>query len=99
MPYPSTSIYTCSTFITSFINKNSIVSTTKLDSTIKGIITFLNIEKKKESKNTRNSNTRASILIGYLNKLRIIYFLKRLKYLDSKEALKLNSKFYNPFFY
>lgn len=74
-----------STFIYRFINNNSIVSSTKVDSTIRFIIN--NLDKSRTS----------SILRKYLNILRVLYFLKRLKYKNLKEYKKLLSKYYSIF--
>ena len=59
-------------FINRVINKNkNIVTSTKIDSTIKAIINnFI-------STNNNNSNL---IYINYLNIIRIIYYLSRVKY-------------------
>ena len=60
-------------FITTTINSSSIVKSTKLDSTIKAIIN-----------NYKNLSTKeSSLVIEYLNTLRIVYYLKRLKYYNS----------------
>ena len=57
-------------FISNTINNSSIVNSTKLDSTIKAIINNYKRLNSKES----------SYIIQYLNTLRIIYYLKHLKY-------------------
>ena len=70
-------------FITRFINNCSIVKSSCLDKTIKAIInTYL----KNNSKEKYNS------LIDYLNKIRVIYYLKRLEYRDSKKVKELKGK-------
>lgn len=60
-------------FITKFINKCFIVKPSRLDKTIKAII----------NNYTKDDNPK---VINYLNKLRIIYYLKRLEYKDSNKA-------------
>lgn len=74
-------------FINKFINYNKIVPSTKIDSIIKAIINnFIN------KKDENNSYT---IIIKYLNIIRIIYYLKRLKYYNNSLFLKHISKFFN----
>jgi hypothetical protein len=71
--------------IISTINKSYIVKSTKLDSTIKAIINNfkkLNIES-------------SSTIINYLNIIRVIYYLKRLKYYNNTKYLNTISKFNN----
>ena len=58
-------------FINKFVNNSKIVSTTKIDSTIKAIINNFIFN------NNNNSN---NIIINYFNIIKIIYYLKRLKY-------------------
>ena len=65
-------------FITTSINRSLVVKTTKLDSTIKAIINSF--------KNKDN------IIIEYLNILRIIYYLKRLKYYNINKFKNTLSK-------
>ena len=69
----STTTLTPYTFIFRFINKCPIVRSSRLDKTIKAIITLY----------SREGNTE---LITYLNKLRIIYYFKRLEYLNPIKA-------------
>lgn len=68
------------------INKCPIVPSSRLDRTIKGIIN--NLEKKYKDN-----------LIIYLNKLRIIYYLKRLTYRNLNKAKEYKGKLgvNNPF--
>ena len=67
------STLTSTSFIKRFINNCPIVKSTRLDKTIKAII--------------NNYSLKGNIeLINYLNKLRIIYYLKRLEYKDSTKA-------------
>ena len=61
------------TFALRFINNCPIVKSSRLDKTIKAIITSY----------AKDDNTE---LISYLNKLRIIYYLKRLEYRDPLKA-------------
>lgn len=56
-------------FIKNYINSNPIIRSTCLDRTIKAIINYLSYNPK---------------VVEYLNRVRVIYFLKRAKYLDSK---------------
>jgi hypothetical protein len=72
-------------FISNTINNSSIVKSTKLDSTIKAII---NNFKRLDSKES-------SYIIEYLNTLRIIYYLKRLKYYNSTRYSTTLSKYFN----
>lgn len=67
-------------FLLNVINNCSIIPSSKLDRTIKGIINSLEGEYKED-------------LLSYLNKLRIIYYLKRLEYKDSKKAKEYKDKF------
>lgn len=57
-------------FTTRVINNSKIVTTTKVDSTIKAIIKNF----------SKNIDIDTSILIDYLNTIRVVYYLKRLKY-------------------
>ena len=82
MPY----ILDIKDFITRFINNCSIVKSSCLDKTIKAII---NSYLKKNSEEKYNS------LINYLNKIRVIYYLKRLEYRDSNKAKELKGKLTN----
>ncbi len=72
-------------FITTFINNSSIVKSSYLDRTIKVIINKyrINIIKALDS----------AFIIDYLNKIRIIYFLKRLNYFNRAKALRLRGTF------
>jgi hypothetical protein len=72
-------------FISNTINYSSIVKSTKLDSTIKAII---NNFKRLDSKES-------SYIIEYLNTLRIICYLKRLKYYNSTRYSTTLSKYFN----
>lgn len=70
-------------FINKFINNSSIVSSTKIDSTIKAIINnFIN-----------NYNKNNYIYIKYLNILRIVYYFKRLKYYNYNSFKKQLGKY------
>ena len=60
-------------FITRVINNCSIVPSSKLDRTIKALINNYRV---------RGEDS----IIEYLNKLRIIYYIKRLEYKDSNKA-------------
>jgi hypothetical protein len=60
-------------FINRFINNCLIVKSSRLDKTIKAIINTYNKSNRKE-------------LRDYLNKIRIVYYLSRLEYKDSKRA-------------
>lgn len=71
-------------FLLNVINNCSIVPSSKLDRTIKAIINSLEEEYKED-------------LLSYLNKLRIIYYLRRLEYKDSKKAKEYKDKS-NPFY-
>ena len=71
-------------FLLRIINNCSIVPSSKLDRTIKAIINSLEEEYKED-------------LLPYLNKLRIIYYLKRLEYKDSKKVKEYKDK-YIPFY-
>ena len=64
---------TIKTFIRSFINTYSKVPSSRLDRTLKALI------------NTFTKESREDI-VDYLNKIRIIYYLKRLEYKDSALA-------------
>lgn len=66
-------------FLLKVINFCSIVASSKLDRTIKRIINSLEEDYKED-------------LLSYLNKLRIIYYLKRLEYKDSKKAKEYKDK-------
>ena len=70
-------------FITSTINRSNIVKSTKLDSTIKAIISSYLV----------NLDIDSSIIIEYLNTLRIIYYLKRLKYYNFEKYLYTIGKY------
>lgn len=81
-----TSSFTLKSFLISYINKSSIVLSTRLDKTIKALI---NSYSKKEE--TSYSTSR---IINYLNKLRVVYFFRRLDYKDSNKAKELKSKYF-----
>lgn len=66
-------------FLLKVVNKCPIVPSSKLDRTIKAIINSLEEEYKED-------------LLPYLNKLRIIYYLRRLEYKDSKKAKEYKDK-------
>jgi len=70
-------------FITRFINKCPIIRSSRLDTTIKAIINNYSNKNKEE-------------VVGYLNKIRIVYYLKRLEYRDTKRVRALKSTLY-PF--
>ena len=71
-------------FLTTFVNKCSIVKSSRLDKTLKAVI---NKYSKREIESLDSS-----FIIGYLNKLRIIYYLKRLEYFNRAKALRYKSK-------
>ena len=62
-------------FINKFINPNKLISTTKMDITLRAIITY----------------NREPLLRDYLNILRIIYFLNRLSFKNPSKARYLKS--------
>ncbi len=64
--------YTIEYFVRNYINNNNIVKSTKLDSTLKAIIN--------NYKNNLNYIESTKEVVDYLNILRVIYYLKRLKY-------------------
>lgn len=76
-------------FIKQYINNSTKVSSTKIDKTIKYLINTLN---------TMLEIRSSSILIDYLNNVRIVYFIKRLKYYDFKQYLELTSKYSTLYF-
>lgn len=82
----STSI---ATFILNTVNTSIIVSSSRLDKTIKAII---NNKREKGSKYSRD-------LIEYLNILRVIYYIKRLKYKNHLVYRQTLSKFITTFVY
>lgn len=65
--------------ISRVINSCSIVPSSRLDGTIKAIINYYRARED-------------WILIDYLNKIRIIYYIKRLEYRDSNKARDLKGK-------
>jgi hypothetical protein len=70
------SITTLKDFIINFINNSPKVFSSRLDKTLKAIINnYLSLNKENDY----------NIFITYLNKLRIIYYLKRLEYKDKVE--------------
>lgn len=68
-------------FITNIINNCPIISSSRLDKTIKAIINNIKIDNLEE-------------VVDYLNKLRIIYYLKRLNYKDSSKAKYYKGKYF-----
>lgn len=70
---------TTTSIIKEYINNSRIVPSTCLDRTLKGIISY------------RWENP---TLVEYLNKLRIIYYIKRLRYYNFREYKKLLGKIY-----
>ena len=71
-------------FINLFINNSCLVPRTKLDNILKAIIN-----------NYKGKNTIISIkIVEYLNQLRIIYYLQRLKYYNIAEFKRQNSKLF-----
>ena len=72
-------------FIRTTINNSNIVKSTKLDSTIKAII---------NNYKARNI-IKSDYIINYLNILRIIYYLKRLKYYNNNKYTYTLSKYLN----
>lgn len=72
-------------FLTTFVNNCSIVRSSRLDRTLKAVIN-------KYSKN-KLEILDSSFIISYLNKLRIIYYLKRLDYFNRAKALRYKGKF------
>jgi len=68
-------------FITKFVNSCSIVKSSRLDKTIKATINYYS--------NRSRDDPLSNFVINYLNKLRIIYYLKRLDYLNREKALRL----------
>lgn len=79
MSYNSTSY-----FIRNFINNSNTIKSTRLDNSIKAIINHY------RELNLSNSN----YIINYLNILRIIYYLKRLKYYNNSKFIYTSSKLY-----
>ena len=74
---------TISYFIRNYINNSTIVKSTKLDSTIKAIIN-----------NYKTFDTELGrYIVDYLNILRVIYYLKRLKYYNNTKYIYNLSKF------
>lgn len=76
--------------ITKVINPSTTVSTTKLDITLKGVINYLREDYTSTSRE----------IVDYLNMLRIVYYLARVKYYNKEEFKKLNSKYttFYPYF-
>lgn len=69
-------------FINKYINNSPKVPSTKIDKVLKAIInTYRSI---------KDSNSR--ILIDYLNRVRVVYFIKRLKYYSPKDYRECISK-------
>lgn len=67
-------------FIIKFVNKCPIIRSTRLDRTLKALINNYNRKNDLE-------------ITDYLNKIRIIYYLKRLEFRNNTLALKYKSKF------
>lgn len=74
---------TLSKFAKDYINNSRDTSTTKVDKTLKAIINTYNRD---------SSITSSSTFIEYLNKLRTLYFLERLKYYNPTKGLEIKSK-------
>ena len=72
-------------FIKTSINRSLVVKSTKVDSTIKAIINSF-----------KNKN---STIVEYLNILRIVYYLKRLKFYNIIKFKSTFSKFSILFFF
>jgi hypothetical protein len=66
-------------FIKTSINRSSIVTPTKVDSTLKALINSL--------------KEKSTILVDYLNTLRIVYYMKRLSYYNNSKYKATLSKF------
>ena len=81
MPYNSRLI-----FIKRYINKSSLLPTSKLDTTIRAVI----------NRFIKDRSTLSPLVIEYLNILRIIYFLKRLKYYKLDRFSDLSRKSNTP---
>jgi len=64
-------------FITLYVNNCPLVKSSRLDKTIKATINYY----KTTLKDIDYSN-----FINYLNKLRVVYYLKRLEYRDREKA-------------
>ena len=77
------SLVTESSFVYKFINKNPFVSSTKLDAILKGTI------------NNFKGDPSYSFFVTYLNKLRIVYFLKRLSYKNASKTWEYKGKSFN----
>ncbi len=77
--------YTIEYFVRNYINNSNIVKSTKLDSTLKAIIN--------NYKNNLNYIESTKEVVDYLNILRVIYYLKRLKYYNINRYQYNISKF------
>lgn len=71
------------TFITRFINNSPDVKSSRIDKTIKAIINNLRTRR----------DLQALEIIEYLNKVRIIYFIKRLKYYNFAKYKEILGKY------
>ena len=80
---------TLSSFTSYYINNSLDVPSTKVDKTLKAIINNF----KRDS-----LDSSSTIIVDYLNKLRTLYFLERLKYYNPSKERDLKSK-YNPKFF
>ena len=74
-----TTSLTAAEFIQTSINRNLVVKSTKNVSTMKAII---------------NSFKNKYIIIDYLNSLRIVYYMRRLKFYNENKLKNTLSKFY-----
>ncbi len=77
--------YTIEYFVRNYINNSNIVKFTKLDSTLKAIIN--------NYKNNLDYIESTKEVVDYLNILRVIYYLKRLKYYNINRYQYNISKF------
>jgi len=78
------------TFIRSTINNSSIVKSTKIDSTLKAII---------NSTFKQESSLKKETLLEYLNTLRIVYYISRLRFYNISRYNSTISKFFFIFLY
>lgn len=81
----STRVYTTSTILKDYFNNNLFITSTKLDSTLKAIINSINKEDISGFKYRR---------ITYLNILRLVYSLKRIKYYNYPKYREIKGKYY-----
>lgn len=77
------SISSLKDFIILIVNNCPLVSSSRLDKTIKAIINFYNSKVKE---------IETEDLIIYLNKIRVIYYFKRLEYKDKNKAKEFKGK-------